>query len=181
LDYRPFGGYINDESGKKANAPKTNGSDFKVIFKTQRIEREDAEIVSCFSDFKELIVDDSGQPILDKDGNVQKIYGGPKIGFKMKAHEAFIYSGGQEAGLHLPYAEEEKIDFSFRIKGLSEDASDDEKSWVAGFEDGVMTSVQVFGKGAEFSQNQHDRQNITFGSEYCDLILYKVRAYERGL
>jgi hypothetical protein len=58
FDYHFFG----------TNGLKSNGADFKLIFKTNKVEREDAEIVRCFSDLKDIERKEDGTPIFDENG-----------------------------------------------------------------------------------------------------------------
>lgn len=73
---------------------KTNGKQFKLIFKTKNVADGETTFLSCLSD---------------------------NIGVEMKAHEATIYA--ETGSLPLPYAEEEVIEFEFNITPSSESPS----------------------------------------------------------
>ena len=73
---------------------KTNGKQFKLIFKTENVADGETTFLSCLSD---------------------------NIGIEMKAHEATIYA--ETGSLPLPYAEEEIIEFEFNITPSNESPS----------------------------------------------------------
>lgn len=73
---------------------KSNGKQFKLIFKTENVADGETTFLSCLSD---------------------------NIGIEMKAHEATIYA--ETDSLPLPYAEEEIIEFEFNITPSNESPS----------------------------------------------------------
>lgn len=73
---------------------KSNGKQFKLIFKTENVADGETTFLSCLSD---------------------------NIGIEMKAHEATICA--ETGSLPLPYAEEEIIEFEFNITPSNESPS----------------------------------------------------------
>ena len=148
LDYKFFGGEVGKGTGELD--PKKTGKDFKIIFKATNIEKTDAQILSC---------------VTNTNG---------KVGMEMFAHEGYVY--GKANSLHLPYSEDDIIEYGFKI--TKEDSS---TPIVMGYEDGVTTSAMVYKNDYKFVQDLEDRQNIKLGSDYCDLLIYKLKIYEKEL
>lgn len=105
------GGYVIDENGDQCfciksgttaeigyelfgDDSKSQGKQFKLVFKTENVADGETVFLSCLSD---------------------------NIGVEMKAHEATIYA--ETDSLPLPYAEEEVIEFEFNITPSSESPS----------------------------------------------------------
>lgn len=145
--------FFGGEAGKGIGEsnPKITGKDFKIIFKTTNIERTDAKILSCVT---------GAEP--------------NKIGMEMFAHEGFIY--GKTGKLHLPYSEDDVIEYGFKI-------SQEESGTpiVMGYEDGVTTSAMVYDDTYSFVQDRNERKNVRIGSDYCDVLIYRLKIYEKAL
>jgi hypothetical protein len=92
----------------------------------------------------------------------------------MNVHEAYIHGGTNS--LHLPYSEEDIIEFGFKLPKKIKDKT----GAITGYEDGVSTSVML-DKGLSFVQKAGERQNITLGSNDCDLLVYRLKVYENEL
>lgn len=163
------GGYLYDENGDQCfcikagtsaeidyelfgDDAKTNGKQFKLIFKTKNVSNGETTFLSCVSD----------------------TIGTDKIGLEMKAHEATIYA--KTDNLPLPYAEEEIIEFEFNIAANSESPA-----MVMGYEDGVSTRPLVYDDTHDFQQYQGYRKTISLGSDECDLYIYRFKVYNKSL
>lgn len=131
---------------------KTNGKQFKFVFKTANVASADAVFLSCLSD----------------------TIGTDKIGIEMKAHEATIYA--KTDSLPLPYSEDEIIEFEFNVTPSSETPS-----MVMGYEDGVSTRPLVYDSAHDFQQYQGYRKKISLGSADCDLYIYRFKVYNTSL
>ena len=145
LSYKFFGG-----EGDGVD-PTAEGRDFKLVFKTQKVEKSNAQFVTCVNDAT-----------------------GQKIGLEMNVHEAYVYSGADK--LHLQYSEEDIIEFGFKIS-----SNDSKVKTVTGYEDGVATRVKIYDNSDSFVQKVGNRQNIKFGSNDCDLLIYRLKIYENEL
>ena len=132
---------------------KSNGKQFKLIFRTENVSDSDTTFLSCVSDA-------TGE--------------GKNIGIEMKAQEATIYA--KEDSLPLPYAEEEVIEFEFNIT-----ASTETIPMVMGYEDGVSTRPMVYDDTHDFQQYQGYRKLISLGSDDCDLYIYRFKVYNKSL
>ena len=161
------GGYQYDENGDQyfcikagtsaeidyrlfADDAKKNGKEFKLIFKTTNVAKPDATFLSCMDN------------TTDSD----------HIGIQMDVHEAFIY--GQTGKLHLPYSEEDIIEFEFNISKNTEAIP-----MVMGYEDGVSTRPMVYDDSHNFTQNTP--KVISLGSTDCDLHIYRLKVYNTSL
>ena len=129
---------------------KKNGKEMKLVFKTTNVAKPNATFLSC--------VDNT----TDSD----------HIGIQMDVHEAFIY--GQAGKLHLPYSEEDIIEFEFNISKNTEAIP-----MVMGYEDGVSTAPMVYDDSHNFTQNTP--KVISLGSEDCDLHIYRFKVYNTSL
>lgn len=161
------GGYQYDENGDQyfcikagtsaiidyklfADDAKLNGKEFKFVFKTTNVARPDATFLHCMDN------------TTDAD----------HIGIKMSVQEAYIY--GQAGSLHLPYSEEDIIEFEFNISKDTEPIP-----MVMGYEDGVSTRPMVYDSSYNFTQNTP--KVISLGSTDCDLHIYRFKVYNVSL
>ena len=133
-----------------ADDAKKNGKEMKLVFKTTNVAKPDATFLSCMDN------------TTDSD----------HIGIQMDVHEAFIY--GQAGKLHLPYSEEDIIEFEFNISKNTEAIP-----MVLGYEDGVSTVPMVYDDSHNFTQNTP--KVISLGSEDCDLHIYRFKVYNTSL
>lgn len=133
-----------------ADDAKLNGKEFKLVFKTTNVARPDATFLSC----------------------MDNTTGSDHIGIQMDVQEAFIY--GQAGSLHLPYSEEDIIEFEFNISKDTEAIP-----MVMGYEDGVSTRPMVYDSSYSFTQNTP--QVISLGSDDCDLHIYRFKVYNVSL
>ena len=90
------------------------------------------------------------------------------IGLQMNVHEAIVYAA--TGSLNLPYSETDIIEFEFNIS-----PSTDEIPMVLGYEDGVATRPMVYGLSHSFQQST--AKDIRIGSDYCDVYIYRMKAY----
>ena len=133
-----------------ADDSKKNGKEMKLVFKTTNVAKPDATFLSCMDN------------TTDSD----------HIGIQMDVHEAFIY--GQADKLHLPYSEEDIIEFEFNISKNTEAIP-----MVMGYEDGVSTRPMVYDDSYNFTQNTP--KVISLGSPDCDLHIYRFKVYNTSL
>ena len=133
-----------------ADDAKKNGKEMKLVFKTTNVAKPDATFLSCIDN------------TTDSD----------HIGIQMDVHETFIY--GQAGRLHLPYSEEDVIEFEFNISKNTEAIP-----MVLGYEDGVSTVPMVYDDSHNFTQNTP--KVISLGSEDCDLHIYRFKVYNTSL
>lgn len=96
------------------------------------------------------------------------------IGLQMKAHTAYISSNTDT--LDTAYSEGDVIEFEFNISSSSSPIP-----MLMTYEDGVARRPLVYSASALAPYTQNNPVPITIGSEYCDVYIYRMKAYNRGL
>ena len=132
---------------------KQDGSAFKIVFKTTNVGKADATFLSCLT------------------GSATD-----KAGLQMNVHEAYITTSGDS--LYVPYSEEDIIEFEYNINPL-ETGVEDATSYIMSYEDGVALRPLLYDDSHVLKQ--YNPVDITIGSEYCDVHIYRMRAYEMNL
>lgn len=162
------GGYHLDENGNqyfcvKAGTTATfsykmfeqdasvHGAEFKCIFKTTNVKKADATFLTCMSD-------------------------STPVGLSMGTHAAYLKSSIGE--LYIPYSEEDIIEFEFNINTLNTDNSD-ATALIMSYEDGVGLRPMLY--DATHRLYQYAPVPITVGSPYCDVYIYRMKAYSSSL
>lgn len=93
------------------------------------------------------------------------------IGLQMNVHEAYIKSSAKS--LYVPYSEEDIIEWDFNI------AKDTDIPIVLSYEDG--TPCRPMSYTSDYSFTQETPVPITIGSEDCDVLIYRMKAYSTSL
>lgn len=162
------GGYHLDENGNqyfcvKAGTTATfsykmfeqdasvHGAEFKCIFKTTNVKKADATFLTCMAD-------------------------STPVGLSMGTHAAYLKSSIGE--LYIPYSEEDIIEFEFNINTLNTDNSD-ATALIMSYEDGVGLRPMLY--DATHRLYQYAPVPITVGSPYCDVYIYRMKAYSSSL
>lgn len=127
-----------------ADDAKSNGKEFKVIFKTANVKNRNTSFISCMD------------------------YG---IGLDMKVESANIYSSN--GSLYSPYCEEDIIEFEFNIN------KNTDIPMVMTYEDGVGNRPMIYTSDSSFWQT--NETPIVIGSSYCDVHIYRMKAYSTSL
>lgn len=94
------------------------------------------------------------------------------IGLQMNVHEAYVKASA--SSLYLPYSEEDIIEFEFNINKNTDDIP-----MIMGYEDGVATRPLVYSDSHNFTQTSPNV--ITIGSPDCDVMIYRMKAYNTAL
>lgn len=135
--------------------PKELGSSFRMIFKTTNVRQANAEFLRCVT----------------TEGTADAPY---NIGLQMNVHEAYLHTNADS--LYIPYSEDDIIEFDFSINPLE---SKEGTALVMSYEDGVAL------RPMEYDDNHRLYQRtpvpITIGSEYCDVHIYRIKAYTAAL
>lgn len=161
------GGYKLDEDGNQYFCIKSGTTatfDYKLF-------EQDAKVYG--SEFK----------IIFKTTNVKKADAtflncvGDSVGLKMNTHEAYLYSSG--GSLYIPYSEEDKIEFEFNINPLDQE-NEDATAVIMSYEDGVGMRPMIYDNSHRLNQQQNVKQ-LVFGSEHCDVHIYRMKAYSSSL
>ena len=93
------------------------------------------------------------------------------IGLQMNVHEAYIKSSAKS--LYVPYSEEDIIEWEFNIN------KDTDIPIVMAYEDG--TPGRPMSYTSDHSFTQESPVCITIGSEDCDVLIYRMKAYNTSL
>lgn len=134
-----------------SDTTKSNGREFKVIFKTTNIKKRDTSVITCRS----------------FDSETGETYG---IGLDMRVESANIYSSIDH--LYSPYAEEDIIEFEYNISN--------DIPLILTYEDGVANRPLLYTESSTLTQGTN-RQPIRVGSKDCDVYIYRMKAYNRSL
>ena len=94
------------------------------------------------------------------------------IGLRINPHEAYINSSA--SSLYSPLSEEDIIEFEFNVA-----SSSDSVPMVMSYEDGVPCMPLIYSAADVFNQNA--AKPVTIGSDYCDVLIYRMRAYNKSL
>ena len=159
------GGYKTDEDGNQYFCIKSGttatfsynlfeenakeyGAEFKCVFKTTNVKRADATFLNCVAD-------------------------ATPVGLQMNVHEAYLKTSG--GNLHIPYSENDIIEFEFNINAIGE--NDD--AVIMSYEDGVALRPMLYLSSTRLQQ--YDPIPLTFGSPDCDVYIYRMKAYNTAL
>lgn len=93
------------------------------------------------------------------------------IGLQMNVHEAYIKSSVKS--LYVPYSEGDIIEWEFNI------AKDTDIPIVMSYEDG--TPCRPMSYTSDYSFTQETPVPITIGSPDCDVLIYRMKAYNTSL
>lgn len=94
------------------------------------------------------------------------------IGLDMKVEKAYIYSSNGE--LFHPYCENDIIEFEFNIK-----KNESGLPIVLTYEDGTGCRPMIYTEDSSFWQS--NPQPIVIGSQFCDIHIYRMKAYSTDL
>ena len=94
-----------------------------------------------------------------------------QIGLQMNVHEAYIKSSAKS--LYVPYSEGDIIEWEFNI------AKDTDIPIVMSYEDG--TPCRPMSYTSDYSFTQESPVPITIGSADCDVMIYRMKAYNTSL
>lgn len=93
------------------------------------------------------------------------------IGLQMNVHEAYIKSSAKS--LYVPYSEEDIIEWEFNI------SKDSDIPIIMSYEDG--TPCRPMSYTSDHSFTQETPVAITIGSTDCDVLIYRMKAYNASL
>lgn len=93
------------------------------------------------------------------------------VGLQMNVHEAYIKSSAKS--LYIPYSEEDVIEWEFNIN------KDTDIPIVMSYEDG--TPCRPMSYTGDYSFTQDTPVPITIGSPDCDVLIYRMKAYNTSL
>ena len=145
-----------------SNQSKGNGKEFKIIFKTANVANASTTWLSCLAN-----------PEI-----------GSELGLQMDAHTAYVKTSSG-TNLAIPYSEEDKIEFDMNIVPISYkdgkvDLTTQDIPMIMTYEDGTPVRPLVLTDDTITFKHQN-AVPITIGSPYCDVHIYRIKAYSTYL
>ena len=147
-----------------ANKSKGNGKEFKIIFKTTNVARPDTTWLSC------IAAPEIGDP----------------LGIQLDAHTGYVRTSSASNYLDIPYSEEDKIEFDINIVPITYntegtiDLTQKDIAMIMPYEDGTPARPLILDND-QISFKQATPVPITIGSPYCDVHIYRMKAYSTFL
>lgn len=127
--------------------PRTNGMNFKIIFKVENCRDYDAVIATNMAE---------------------------NIGIQLSAHGASFKSS--TTTISTQYGEEEYTELEFEVyKATLPNGSDAPNQYIMAWVDGVITTARKY--GGNFVQTAANAANLVIGSANCDVCVYLVKYY----
>ena len=96
------------------------------------------------------------------------------VGFEMYAYKATFRSTGTKVA--VDYSDNEYIEFEYDVY-----PSNAKGRYMMTWLDGVPSSARVYNASDSFTQGINNQKNIVIGSDDCDVYVYLVKLYNRGL
>lgn len=161
------GGYQIDENGDQyfcVKAGTTAVINYKLFADDAKRNGKEFKLV-----FKTTNVRKANATFLSCQTATTGLFG---IGLQMNVHEAYVNANTDT--LYLPYSEEDIIEFEFNIN-----KNTDSIPMVLGYEDGVPFRPMIYTSDSSFTQISPEP--ITIGSDDCDVLIYRMKAYENSL
>ena len=140
---------------------KGNGKEFKIVFKTTNTAQSQGTWLSCTA------------PAANQ----------TPVGLQMDIHNGYVHSSVES--LTIPYSEDDIIEFDMNIiptsfKDNEIDYTIADVPMVITYEDGTPVQPQIITSAAT-SFKQSVAVPITIGCPYCDVNIYRMKAYNRYL
>lgn len=153
LDYSPF--EAAESGGSKNDMTAKNGKNMKFIFKTTNCQKMTAPIMVCKgSEYAGLIINSQNAEIYNRE----------------KA----------ESKINLPYVEEEIVELEYNIEAETHGRESLLVSYISSDpSQAVKCNLTPSGQSGQWTQDTP--QKLVFGSEFCDVYLYRVKVYDREL
>ena len=132
-----------------------NGKEFKLVFKTSNVADVNATWLTCMAETEKF----------------------KPVGIQMDMHNGYVSSDLSK--LTIPYSEEDIIEFDMNIVPFG---SKDDKDipMIMTYEDGTpVQPLVITDSSTSFTQAQP--VPITIGSKYCDVHIYRMKAYNTFL
>lgn len=175
FDYKMFSGGIDGN-------PSVVGGEIKIVFMTENVQDANA---TWFTNVETITTEVEGQTTTTN------------MGIQMNVHEGWLKTNNAsdtdvEEGegessetiaatntyLYMPYSEEDIIEMDINIDTLDRE-DETAKAFVMAYEDGVPSKAYVYDSGDRFYQ--YTPQDITIGSDYCDVRIYRLKIYSTAL
>lgn len=175
INYKMFAGGIDGN-------PSVVGGEMKIVFMTENVQDANA---TWFTNVETTTAEIDGNTVTTN------------VGIQMNVHEGWLKTNnasdsdveeGEGEGaetiaatntyLYMPYSEEDIIEMDINIDVLDRE-DETAKAFVMAYEDGVPSKAYVYDSGDRFYQ--YTPQDITIGSDYCDVRIYRLKIYSTSL
>lgn len=143
-------------------ARQGDGKNFKLTFKAVNCKDFDSDVMTCF------LAGNTTDGDLGEDTDNIKSTG---IGVVVKSQKATLSSSVK--AMTVPYIEEQKIEFEVNI------TNQDNYSEILMLLDADYSKGGIYSGTESFVQDE--AQPIHFGSENCDVYIYRFKAYDKSL
>ena len=165
LDYPLF-----DELNPKISPTMTSGKNFKLTYKAVNCREMKAPVMRCLHTTKTMVQN-------EETGKMEEVL--ISTGIDMNAQDAVVYAGGSK--LEVPYCEEEKIGFEVNIQKYSTKSEDidNNANQMLAYIDSDPCRMTLYSTPSALAQQVV--QPITFGSDTCDVHIYRFKAYDAAL
>ena len=146
------------------NQSKGNGKEFKIIFKTTNVANPKTTWLSCVA--------------------APKI--GDPLGLQMDTQHGYIKTSLESECLTVPYSEDDKIEFDINIVPMTYldnkelDLTTKDIPMIITYEDGTPARPLAL-TNSQLTFKQQNAVPITIGSPYCDVHIYRMKAYSTFL
>ena len=175
FDYKMFKMAVDNSDPEHpvyTSAAFDNGAEMKIIFKVAAVR--DASAVW----FSNVGNPSSNDPM--------------PIGIQLKAHEGWLKTSAADAAekqaqrdgttvstnayLYFPYSEEDKIELDININKIG-----NREDFIMSYEDGVPSKAYAYEPSEILYHADGNESVIHIGSPDCDVYIYKLRIYDKGL
>ena len=165
LDYPLF-----DELNDKINPTMTNGKNFKLTYKAVNCREMKAPVMKCLHTTTSMVKN-------EETGEMEEVL--ISTGIDMNAQDAVIYAGGGK--LEIPYCEDERIGLEVNIQKYSTKSEDidNNANQMLVYIDSDPSRMTLYSTPSALAQQVV--QPITFGSDTCDVHIYRFKAYDAAL
>ena len=151
-------------SGQVLDPVHNVGKNFKLTFKALNCKDFDSTVMTCFQAGNTT----DGDLGIEGDTDNTKSTG---IGVVVKSQKAILSSSVK--AMTVPYIDEKKISFEVNI------TNEDNFSEILMLLDADYSKGDIYSAAESFIQTEP--QNITFGSDDCDVYIYRFKAYNKYL
>ena len=176
INHALFDGFYDSEQGEKKRIG-INGKSIKLVYKVQNSTNSETPFFVAYTE-EDVTIKEGDEEVTKKQ----------RSGLKMFPQQAYYYQGlegTENSSLHLPYSEEDVIDFCLTLSKEPTPDGDDTQDFlrtsiVYGYEDGVSTKPLVLDAGSLYNDLKSE-EFFTIGSEHSDVIIYRLKVYNLGL
>jgi hypothetical protein len=162
--------------------PRDKGKNFKVIFKAVNCKKFDAQVMSCLAEANQDT--EVTEEVTTTDPNTGEEVTTPvkksvrfKAGIQLTAQSGDLYPGNYKP-IEAPYLEDELLELEYNIQSKSETRE------IVSYLSADPVCCRIYDENADMEQTSYGTGKalpVVFGSEDCDVHLYRFKVYTRSL